>query len=128
VELRKQDTSRTRTIYPLPELDPNFSVELRKLTSAQVNAIYDRHGYNERHGRTMAKLEKVLRDVVKASVVRVNGATQNGVPLDPEADETKLLLLEVPVEVDGEQKVLWDVVTALAAEEERAEQKNTLRP
>jgi len=127
VELVKPEY-RVRTIHPFPETDPDFAIEMRKLSSSEMNRIYDRHGYNPGNKQTMGKLEKVLRDMACTAIVRVKGATQNGAPLDPEADETKLLLLEVPVEVDGETKSLWDYVGALAAEEEKREAKNSQRP
>lgn len=125
MELVKPE-SRNRIVFPFPEIDPEFSVELRKLTDMEAVRIRDKHHFG--FGKeTSEKALKVIRDTVDQSVVRVNGATQNGVTLEPTARETKLLLLDIPVEVGGEKVSLWSHVIELAAEQEAAESKNSLR-
>lgn len=119
---------RTRTIYPIPEVDENFAVELRNPSDAERNRIFDRHRYIPNHEKRggMGIFAKVLRDLVLASVIRVDGATGgDGVSLDPTADETKLLLLDVDVEADGERKSLWVICQEKAAEADRADEKNS---
>lgn len=124
MELIVNDPKRTRTITPFPDRDPDFSVEIRRLSQAEMSRIYDAEGYNDAKGRTMQKLDKVLVRVAQAAIVRVNGATRNGAPLDPTAPETKQTILDARVQVDGVVLSLFDHISNLAAEEEKAELGN----
>lgn len=119
---------RTRVITPIPS-EPDFTVEVRKLSSSQLNKIYDRHGYIPGHAKQggMVRFAKCITDIVTESVVRVNGATdEEGNPREADSDETKLLLIEVDVEdaETGERKSLWQLVQEKAEAMERTEAKN----
>jgi hypothetical protein len=120
---------RTITVTPI-ETSPEFTVEMRDLSEGEQNRIYERHGYIPGHEKRggVGRFAKVLRDVVITSVIRVDGATDgNNQPRDPEADETKLLLLDVEVEdaISGERKLLWQLSRERFDEAKRAQEKNS---
>jgi hypothetical protein len=127
MELVKPIEGRIQTIFPLPDTDPDFSIEVRTLSDAEQARIYDRHGYFPGCKRQMEKLSKVLADIAEATIVRVNNGTHKGIPLDPTSSETKKLITSVPVEIGDEKKSLWDYTMELAREQREAEEKNSLR-
>lgn len=127
MDLSTSNAPKTRTVIPFPDHDPDFSVELRKLEPEEIAQICDHHGYNDAKGRTAVKLQKVVASTVKKAVIRVNGATDNGVPMEPEAVETKLRLLKVKVETADGEVSLYDYCNVLAKEQEQAEAKNLPR-
>jgi len=119
----------TRTIVPFPDTHPDFSVSVRRLSEAETTRIYDRHGYIPNHEKRggMGRFVKVLRDIILATVERVDGATgADGAALEPKADETKLLLSETEVETgEGERKTLWQIIQEMMIEAERGDEKNS---
>lgn len=122
-ELRKAKYN-THTVFPIPG-DDEFSVTMRKIPPGEVSRIQDKHGYNDKGGRTQVRLQKVLEDTVCAAVVSVNGGTEEGVPLDPVARETKLRLLTTKIDIDGEESSLWGRCDFLFGEKEKEAEKNT---
>jgi hypothetical protein len=124
MQLSKPDY-RVRTIVPFPEQDPNFSIEMRRLPESELNRIAERVRYNPRTASPTIDT-KYNKEVLLASVVKVNGATgDHGEALDPQADETRLLLWDAEVEVDGRFRSLWIYANELFVEQERAEAKNS---
>ena len=129
MELKKPSFTE-RWIFPL-ESEPETGVLIKKLSDAETNRIFDRNQYMPgSKGMTMAKTQKVLEDVVRASVRDWKGFQQDGVDI-PCNDETKTLLLDATVEdgsVDENGKpirpTLWSLVNKKFGELEEADRKN----
>jgi hypothetical protein len=124
---RQATPGRVRTVLPLGETDPDFKVELIELSDSEQAAIFDRHNYSPgSRSATVAKLNKVTRDIVKKRIVSFEGLTEHGVELDV-TDANKLKFLSTEVEYDGETKVLWQLVVEAEETQKAEEVKNSPR-
>jgi hypothetical protein len=104
-------SGRTRTVAPLPEVDSAFTVTTREISDAEISKIYDRHNYQpgRKDKAAMQKLAKVTRDIIKSRVVSWENFTRNGEPIECDED-SKALLYEHSIVIDGEEKTLWQLV------------------
>lgn len=127
MEITKLTTAspgRTRTVHPVPELDPEFSVTLRELSDAEQARIYDKHNYMPgRKDATMQKLARITQDVIRQRVVGWTNFTENGAELECEGD-AKLRLYATEVYIDGENKTLWQLAIEAEQRQKVEEQKN----
>lgn len=120
---------RTRTVFPLPDMDPDFSVTTRELGDDELAKIYGRHNYNpgRKDPHAMEKLTRVSREIVQLRVVGWANFTDRGQPIACEG-KNKLLLYDRAVVIDAEEKTLWQLVLEAELAQKEAEQKNLLTP
>ena len=123
MELKKPDYT-ARWVFPFPD-EPETGVQMRKLTDAEVNRIYDRNKYVPgSKGATVSKASAVLNEMICASVQDWKGFTQDGVALEC-TDTNKILMLEQPmVGEDGERTSVWAVINEKFAKLQEADLKN----
>lgn len=127
MEITKLTTAtpgRTRTVFPLPDLDPEFSVTLRELSDAEQARIYDKNNYMPgRKDATMQKLSRITQDAIRARVVGWSNFTENATEIPCEGDH-KLKLYTTEIFVDGESKTLWQLTLEAEQRQKVDEQKN----
>jgi hypothetical protein len=124
LELVKPDTTTARRVFPF-DGDEDTWVEIRKLSDAETNRIYDRNKFlpNSKTA-TMTKASQVLKEVVDSSVVGWNNFTIKSQPL-PCTAEFKMLLLDTLVPgPEGDKVSLWSVINDKFAALEEADRKN----
>jgi hypothetical protein len=115
---------RTRAVYPVPDLDPEFSVTLRELSDTEQARVYDKHNYMPgRKDATMQKLARITQDVIRLRVVDWTNFTENGEEIECQADN-KLKLYSTEIYVDGENKTLWQLAVEAEQRQKVEEQKN----
>jgi hypothetical protein len=115
---------RTRTVFPVPDLDPDFSVTLRELSDAEQARIYDKNNYMPgRKDATMQKLARITQDAIRQRVVDWSNFTENGQAIACEGDQ-KLKLYSTEVYIDGENKSLWQLALEAEQRQKVDEQKN----
>jgi hypothetical protein len=119
----------TRTVVPIPEI-PTFRVEVRRMPDAETNEIFDRNKiYPNSPKNTMAKLTRLIRDTVVASVVSWEGEEAifgTKVPCDDLGRERLLKVIVKHPGPDGDEisESLWTIVSRVAEEAEMEEVKN----
>lgn len=113
-----------RWVYPFPE-EPETGVQLRKLSDAEVNRIYDKHKYIPgAKTATVSRAAMVVSEMICSSVQDWKGFTQNKVAL-PCDDANKLLMLEkTMIDEDGEKSTVWNVVQSKFAKMQEEDSKN----
>jgi hypothetical protein len=118
-------SGRTRTVTPLPDIDPEFTITTREISDAELSKIYDRHAFQpgRKDKAAMQKLAKVTRDVIKSRVVGWNNFTRNGEPIECD-EESKALLYEHSLVIDGDEKTVWQLVVEAEQRQKEDESGN----
>jgi hypothetical protein len=130
--IRFYETSDTVTRWVQPfESVPEFKVEMRRLSEAESNRMYDRHGvFPGSPKQSMTRWSGLMRDIFAASVVSWEGA-EKVIGQDEKLlcnDETKKRIATVMVErdEDGEKTrtALSQILVQKFSEMEAGDAKN----
>lgn len=122
---KRATPGRIRTVHPLGDADQDFFVEMEELSESEQSAILDKVGYMPGTNKaTMSKLDKVTRIAIKRRIKNFGGLVENGVELEC-TDENKLKFKDIIVEVDSEEKSLWQLCVEAESALKDEESKNS---
>jgi hypothetical protein len=130
VDLTRRSPDRTIRVFPDPSDDECF-VDMRELSDAEINRIFDEEGYVPGHPKRggMQRLAKCRAREILRTVTAIQGVQLDGRPVAVEDSKSVLaVMLETVVDVDGDETSLWQHLLNLRAEARKSTEKNAWTP